>query len=180
MVGTTTPHWGKETFRERLQAAWFIPRPWRIGKRDIFVTANVAIRANLLRQVGGFGFSEFAGAGEDTELSLRLHRTDARFAVDHSWTVEHDVNLSLRSLAAKYRKYGAANATISSLARVEIPPPAGMSSYDERMSGLPALLRFHRYLAMGFDGNRAARAAAAVTGAWIHSSYVAGYRAQKS
>ncbi len=179
LAGTTTPHWKTKSFRERVLGAWFIPRPWRIGRRDIFVTANVAIRSDLLRGVGAFGFEGFAGAGEDTELSLRLHRARARFLVDHMWTVEHDVDQKFRSLARKYQVYGRANAIISHRARITIPPPAGMVTFNEPMNGFRGLLRFQRHLAMAIEGGPAARAVAAATGAWIQSSYVKGYRGHR-
>ena len=103
MVGTTTPHWVTRNFRERLQGTWFIPRPWRIGRRDIFATANVAIRSDLLRKVGGSDSKASSPAPARTrKLSLRLHRAHARFLVDHSWTVKHDVNTTYKSLGSKF------------------------------------------------------------------------------
>jgi GT2 family glycosyltransferase len=178
VVGTTRPRHVRRDVRERLQATWFIPRPWRLGQRDMFVTANVAIRLDLVRRVGGFGFPSFDGAGEDTELALRLHRARARFTVDHRWAVAHDVDATLRSLARKFRRYGAANAAISRLHGVVMPPPQGIVEVDgePRMPLSAARLRDRWADVSRYEDGRAGRLAALAATTWILSAYVAGYR----
>jgi GT2 family glycosyltransferase len=178
VAGTTRPRYVTRGFGERVQGLWFIPRPWRIGDRVMFVTANVAIRTALLRRVGGFG--EFGGAGEDTEASLRLHRDGARFAVDPAWTVAHDVDLRFRSLARKYRRYGAANAAIAKATGVEMPPPGGIATISKRPPGFAALLRAQRTAAAGLNGGLVARALGALAATAIYWGYERSFRRARS
>jgi glycosyltransferase involved in cell wall biosynthesis len=122
VAGTTRPLWsGKPSLLERVQAHYhFIPRPWRSGDLDIFVTANVAIRRALFEELGGFAELR---AAEDTELSVRLGRAGARFLVDDDWHVRHEVGGRLRDQVKRYAGYGYANAAIGRLATA--PPTHG-------------------------------------------------------
>ena len=76
----------------------------------VFVTANLAISRDLFWKSGGFAANrEFNGAGEDTELALRLSALGARVELDSAWHVYHDVGERLRDRIRRYYRYGLAN-----------------------------------------------------------------------
>lgn len=113
IAGTTTPNWKRKGFFERVQAHYrMIPHPWMSGRSQIFVLACAAIRRRELLAAGGFGFPGFPGAGEDTELALRIARRGGRIKVDPHWSVLHDLD-SLRVQARRHWRYGYTNVTLS-------------------------------------------------------------------
>ena len=110
--GTTLPlHPKRTTVLSRAQAfLGFFPRPRRIGRDVLFVTANLAIRRDCLLQLGGFFEpDDFAGAGEDTELSARLQLEGFRVMLDEMSVVEHDVGDGIRRNLRRYWRYGFGN-----------------------------------------------------------------------
>jgi glycosyltransferase involved in cell wall biosynthesis len=119
VIGTTVPLWTTKDFREVLQGEWFLPRPSPVGRWEAFVTANVAIRAELLRAIGGFVPS--LNIGEDTELCIRLYRAGARVVSDKDWWVRHQVGLPVLALARRYHAYGEARAAVAAAAAVPVP-----------------------------------------------------------
>jgi hypothetical protein len=119
VIGTTVPLWTTKDFREVLQGEWFLPRPSPVGRWEAFVTANVAIRAELLRAIGGFVPS--LNIGEDTELCIRLYRAGARVVSDEDWWVRHQVGLPVLALARRYHAYGEARAAVAAAAAVPVP-----------------------------------------------------------
>jgi GT2 family glycosyltransferase len=137
VAGTTRPLWnGKRKFVERVQAHYgFLPHPWAADGMSIFVTANVAIRRKIFNQVGGIAVMEKSlTAGEDTELSARLSRSDARGATDNTWYVFHEVTNNLWDLARRYWRYGYANVWIAHLPSV----PSIMTEFAHaRRRGIP-------------------------------------------
>jgi glycosyltransferase involved in cell wall biosynthesis/GT2 family glycosyltransferase len=87
-----------------------LPRPLETDEGILFVTANVALRREAFWQAGGFtDCKTFSGAGEDTELSLRLHSLGYRLVIDNSWLVYHEVGEAFRSRVRRYWRYGLAN-----------------------------------------------------------------------
>ena len=123
VVGTTLALWDTKSFRERLEGEWFLPRPSLLGRWYVFVTANVAIRADLLRELRGFAPALYVG--EDTDLCIRLHRAGARFLVDDKWWVRHEVGKPVRALARRYRAYGEAQARIGATSAIQVPEGLG-------------------------------------------------------
>ena len=113
VAGTAHPLWpARRGFRARVQAHFeLFPRPRQVGDDILFVTANVAIRRELLMKQGGFGFPGFAGAGEDTELCNRLMLAGANMRIDWSWYVHHDVGEPIVRLCRRFWHYGYANAS---------------------------------------------------------------------
>lgn len=112
LCGTTLPlHPKRPTALSRAQAfLGFFPRPRHIGREVLFVTANLAIRRDCLMQLGGFFEPEdFAGAGEDTELSARLQLGGFRVMLDEMLVVAHDVGDGLRRNLRRYWRYGFGN-----------------------------------------------------------------------
>jgi len=83
------------------------------GGTIIFATANVAIRRKLFEDLGGFGFPDFVGAGEDTELATRLSRRGVRSKFDPGWTTQHEVSESFLALCRRFRHYGFANGKLA-------------------------------------------------------------------
>jgi GT2 family glycosyltransferase len=162
VIGVTRPLWQRKDFRE-LVGEMFLPGPSKAHERDMFVTANVAIRRELLVATGGFGFADFAGTGEDTELSIRLHRAGARFTLDPGWWTRHAVGESILSLARRYRRYGEGNARIGGLAAalVYIPPGLAPTSLG-RLSSIWPVLRWARTRTATFAGGPLTRFAAAL------------------
>jgi GT2 family glycosyltransferase len=111
--GTTRPHdLEHANFVGRMQAAFdLLPRPYlHEGGMQSFVTACLAVRAELFREVGGFRTdANFARAGEDTDLSFRLVRAKARIRLDPDWWVEHALATSVRSEYRRLYRYGYSN-----------------------------------------------------------------------
>ncbi len=173
VAGTTRPLWQRKDFRERL-GELFVPRPATAGRWRVLVTANAAIRAELLRTVGGFGFPGFAGAGEDTEISIRLHRAGARFLVDEDWWVRHAVDGRLIATARRYRRYGEANAAIARIAAVEMHPGPEEARRLGRLRGLFTHLRANLRTMNGTAGGMVERVAAAAAVSFVHWSYLRG------
>lgn len=162
VVGTTRPLWQERNFREQI-GELFLPGPSKVHSRDIFVTANVAIRTDLLIEAGGFGFADFAGTGEDTELSIRLHRAGARFVLDRSWWTRHAVGEPMLALARRYRRYGEGNARIGGLAAALVYIPPGLEPKRiGRLSSVGPVLRWARGRTRDFAGGALRRFAAAV------------------
>ena len=172
VIGTTMPLWTNKDFRERLQGEWFLPQPSRLGRWDVFVTANVAIRAELLRNVGGFISS--LDVGEDTELCVRLHRARARFASDYRWQVRHEVGKPTLALARRYRAYGEAQARIGAAAALEIPR-AIRGGFGERAAAFLRLRReYARRAQSAFGPNPLVQARAAICAAMVQYAYFRG------
>jgi hypothetical protein len=175
VAGSTTPLWSRRGFRERIQAEWFLPQPWLLNGRVVLVTANAAIRTDLLRALGGFGFPGFAGAGEDTEVSIRLHRAGARMLADPWWTVAHEVGVPLRVLARRYHAYGDANRRIAEAATIDIPDPPGVESRGGAAgASIRPLFRTYRRLAQNLTGGPILRVAAAAAATAVQSAYLRG------
>jgi glycosyltransferase involved in cell wall biosynthesis len=174
IAGTTQPLWHRKDFRERL-GELFLPRPSQVGKWVVLVTANAAIRVDLLRAVGCFGFPSFAGAGEDTELCIRLHRAGARFLFDRNWWVRHAVSASIVATAKRYRRYGEANASIGAFASVVMytPPEVERSQFGKISSFLP-LFRANLRGVRAFEGGALARTGAAAALSAVHWAYLRG------
>jgi glycosyltransferase involved in cell wall biosynthesis/lauroyl/myristoyl acyltransferase len=86
------------------------PWPAKTAGGIRFVTANVAIRRKLFWDLGGFRIStDFPGAGEDTELSVRVSRTDCSRCLDPDWFVEHDIGDGFVTNVRRFRRYGYAD-----------------------------------------------------------------------
>ncbi len=134
-VGSTRPLWTTQKLHERVQGDCFLPQPSRLGRWDLFVTACVAIRADLMRDLGGF--LPAVSIGEDTDLGIRLHRAQARFAFDGNWWVCHAVDKPLLNLARRYRQYGEAQARIGAAMAIEAPRGLG----GRLIAHLPSVLR---------------------------------------
>ena len=136
VIGTTMPLWNKRSFRERLEGEWFLPQPTYFGRWHVFITANVAIRADVLREVGGF--LPALQVGEDTELCIRLHRAGARFLIDEQWWVKHEVGKPISALARRYRAYGEARSRIGSISSVEVTTrlSSGLAGHVATIAGL--------------------------------------------
>jgi glycosyltransferase involved in cell wall biosynthesis len=111
LAGTTRPLWpARPTFFARVRAVHnLIPQPMRAFGSILFPTANVAIRRSLFESLGGFGFPDFAGAGEDTELATRLSLRGAAIACDPAWFTRHEIVEGFFGLCRRYRRYGRAN-----------------------------------------------------------------------
>jgi GT2 family glycosyltransferase len=179
-VGVTRPLWETRSFRERLNGEWFLPQPRLVGDRQIFVTANVAIRTDLARSVGGFGLPSFGGAGEDTELSIRLHRHGARFLMDHGWWVAHTVGGSFRALMSRYRRYADANARIERAMAISLPESQRAEEHQSRpLAGRIRLARDSWEAARTFPGNFVERVAAAACAAIVREAYLRAYLSRR-
>jgi glycosyltransferase involved in cell wall biosynthesis len=163
VVGVTRPLWDRKSFRE-LVGEMFLPGPSKAHERDFFVTANVAIRTSHLKDAGGFGFANFAGTGEDTELSIRLQRANARFVLDRGWWVRHAVGEPILALARRYRRYGEGNARIGGLAAalVYVPPGLRRERIGDMATAVWPVLRWARGRTREFPGGALRRFAAAV------------------
>jgi GT2 family glycosyltransferase len=115
--GTTRPHdLEHATFVGRMQAAFdLLPRPYQHeGGMSSFITACLAVRSELFRQVGGFRTdANFASAGEDTDLSFRLARAKARIRLDLDWWVAHALATSVRSEYRRFYRYGYSNGLLA-------------------------------------------------------------------
>ncbi len=81
----------------------------------IFPTAIVAIKRVVFEEMGGFGFPDFVGAGEDTELASRLSLKGVRSLYDPLWYTHHEVSEGLIGLCRRYRRYGFANGRLIAL-----------------------------------------------------------------
>lgn len=86
------------------------PWPANVAGGIRFVTANLAIRRKFFWELGGFRVSpDFPGAGEDTELSVRVSRTGCSRFLDQSWFVKHEIGDGFITNVRRYRRYGYAN-----------------------------------------------------------------------
>lgn len=115
--GTTRPHdLEHANFVGRLQAAFdLLPRPYlHEGGMYSFITACLAVRAQLFHQVGGFRTeASFASAGEDTDLSFRLARAKARIRLDPDWWVAHALATRIRPEYLRFYRYGYSNGLLA-------------------------------------------------------------------
>jgi glycosyltransferase involved in cell wall biosynthesis len=111
VAGTTKPLLpAKPGFFARVRATHgFIPAASLAEGMIIFSTANVAIRRSVFEELGGFGFPDFVGAGEDTELAARLAIRGTAGSYDPSWYTNHEVTEGFWGLRRRYRRYGFAN-----------------------------------------------------------------------
>jgi GT2 family glycosyltransferase len=174
VAGITRPLWQRKDTRERI-GELFVPGPSQVGRWLVFVTANAAVRTELLRSVGGFGFPGFAGAGEDTELGIRLHRAGARFLLDKEWWVRHAVGDSLRTALRRYRRYGEANAHIGELASVTMHIPGVLERRQlGKLSSILPLFSDNLRKMQAFEGGRFARLRAAATATAMDWTYLRG------
>ncbi len=123
VAGTTRPLWpAKPGFFARVRATHeLIPTTAQVEGTMIFPTANVAIRRSTFEALGGFGFPDFHGAGEDTELATRLGLRGAASVYDPMWYTRHEVDEGLFALCRRYRRYGYANGRLIALTT---SPPA--------------------------------------------------------
>jgi glycosyltransferase involved in cell wall biosynthesis len=117
VAGTTKPLWPeKPSFFAKVRAEHdLIPTTEDTGGTIIFPTANVAIRRTLFEEMGGFGFPDFSGAGEDTELATRLFRRGSVMRADRNWATQHEITEGLWRLCKRYRRYGYANGRLALL-----------------------------------------------------------------
>lgn len=85
-----------------------LPKPHALGTLDqSYVTACLAVRHDLFRELGGFDERPlFAMGGEDTNLSLRLIRARARTRIDPDWHVLHALSTDLLAEMRRYARYG--------------------------------------------------------------------------
>jgi succinoglycan biosynthesis protein ExoA len=115
--GTTRPHdLEHANFVGRMQAAFdLLPRPYQHeGGMNSFITACLAVRSELFRQLGGFRIdANFASAGEDTDLSFRLARAKSRIRLDPDWWVAHALATSIRSEYRRFYRYGYSNGLLA-------------------------------------------------------------------
>jgi GT2 family glycosyltransferase len=89
-----------------------------------FYTANVSVKTELLRDVGGF--DESLRDGEDIELGFRLQRAGMRLVYDPETFVDHFHPADLRSSLRRMQRIGRAGLTLAE--RVEgwpVPPRPG-------------------------------------------------------
>jgi mycofactocin glycosyltransferase len=92
------------------------PHPERIGDQMRFVTANLAIRAQAYRALGGFRVRpDYPNASEDTELSSRVSRSACARRIEWDWYVHHDVGDGFRVNLRRYWRYGYANGILHGL-----------------------------------------------------------------
>lgn len=97
------------------------PYPERIGDQIRFVTANLAIRAQAYRALGGFRVrADFPNAAEDTELASRVSRSACARRIEWGWYVHHDVGDGFRVNLRRYWRYGYADGLLHGLT---ISPP---------------------------------------------------------
>jgi GT2 family glycosyltransferase len=117
VAGTTKPLWPENpSFFAKVRAEHdLIPTTEDTGGTIIFPTANVAVRRTLFEEMGGFGFPDFSGAGEDTEFATRLFHRGALMRTDKSWATHHEVTEGLWALCKRYRRYGYANGRLALL-----------------------------------------------------------------
>jgi hypothetical protein len=66
--------------------------------RDVY-TGNASLRAEVLREVGGFDESFTIYGNEDVELSVRLHRAGVTFSFDPEALARQEYSKDLRALA---------------------------------------------------------------------------------
>ena len=76
---------------------------------DCFWTANVSVKAGLVRQVGGFDEEFTDAACEDAELGLRLARAGMRLTYDPAAAAEHYHPTDLEATLARMRRVGEAH-----------------------------------------------------------------------
>jgi glycosyltransferase involved in cell wall biosynthesis len=117
VAGTTRPLWPKKpSFFAKVRAAHnLIPTTANVAGTMIFPTAIVAIRRSMFERLGGFGFGEFHGAGEDTEMATRLSLQGAASIFDPAWFTRHEISEGLRATCGRYRRYGFANGRLATL-----------------------------------------------------------------
>jgi hypothetical protein len=117
VAGSTRPLWpDNPSFFARVRAIHkLIPSPAVSDGTIIFPTAIVAIRRSLFESVGGFGFPDFHGAGEDTELAGRLFVRGVTGVYDPHWYTHHEITEGLIGLCRRYRRYGFANGHLTRL-----------------------------------------------------------------
>ena len=117
VAGTTAPLWpDKPGFFARVRALHdLIPQTAQSHGTILFPAAIVAIRRSLFEAIGGFGFPDFQGAGEDTELATRLSLKGAVSVFDPSWFTRHEITEGFIGLCRRYRRYGFANGKLISL-----------------------------------------------------------------
>ncbi|MGD0142731.1 MAG: glycosyltransferase family A protein [Rhizomicrobium sp.] len=111
VAGATKPLWPRKPgFFAHVRAVHeLIPSTAQTGGTIIFPTANVAIRRSVFESTGGFGFPDFQGAGEDTELATRLSLMGVRSLYDPAWFTRHEIEEGFFGLCRRYRRYGFAN-----------------------------------------------------------------------
>ena len=86
------------------------PLPQKTGSELRFVTANLAVRRSLFWNLGGFRNAEnFPGAGEDTDLSVRVSASACSRNLDINWFVSHDVGDGLITNIKRFHRYGYVN-----------------------------------------------------------------------
>ena len=179
VAGVTEPLWpAKRTLAARMQGHFgFHPNPSRAEGQLLFPTANVAIRRQTLLTNGLFGFpGHFHGAGEDTELSVRLHAKGARMALDHNWSVQHDVGEPLLKLCQRYWRYGHANVSMLNLTMAPISYLGLRHARRGReLLYLKAMYRAAFSQSAGFDGNWLERRIAALMACLVWLSLGDGY-----
>jgi glycosyltransferase involved in cell wall biosynthesis len=106
----------KPGFVARMRAVHeLVPRTAATRETIIFPTAIVAVRRTLFERLGGFGFPDFDGAGEDTEFATRLSLAGAAGVYDPSWFTRHEVGEGFFALCRRYRRYGLANGRLIGL-----------------------------------------------------------------
>ncbi len=117
VAGTTRPLWtDNPTFFARVRAVHeLIPTTTTADGTIIFPTAIVAIRRRLFEELGGFGFRDFPGAGEDTELATRLSLRGAVSVYDPAWFTRHEIAEGFVGMCRRYQRYGYANGKLTAL-----------------------------------------------------------------
>jgi GT2 family glycosyltransferase len=154
-----------------------LPRPYSLDNGEhLFVTACLAVRADLLRAVGGFRTDGiFAVAGEDSELASRLCASGARIHIDFDWHVFHKLGTDLRAEMRRYARYGYANTMMA--ARRLGPRSYGwlhQKSGRQRLQYFTGHLRRNLARTRHDDGSRSGKLAVAFVAAAIQYAYDAG------
>jgi GT2 family glycosyltransferase len=172
--GTTRPHdLEHASFVGRMQAAFdLLPRPYsHEGGMYSFITACLAVRAELFRKVGGFRTdANFASAGEDTDLSFRLARARARIRLDPDWWVAHALATSVRSEYRRFYRYGYSNGLMA----LSHESPKAFAYHLRRVDrGFVAAVwdhfRYNRTRAASVDANPLLKLAYRATDAFIRT-----------
>lgn len=178
LIGTTRANLPERpSFIERVNGHYaLIPQPHGTQAVPLFATANVAIRRALFEQVGGFVSDDaFPGAGEDTDLSVRLAAAGARTVIDKNWFVLHDASDGLVRQMRRYWRYGYANVWLS---RRTTAPARNARLSDARrrlhVANTIELMRENLVLSHGFSDWRVARWCSAAAASLVQAAYYDG------
>jgi mycofactocin glycosyltransferase len=165
-------------FAKVQEAFGLYPNPEKRDGAIRFVTANLAIRHRLLRQVGGFrAFEGGPASGSDSDLSDRVCRLPSARRIDPEWYVYHDVGEPVLSCLRRYWRYGYADGWRTRFDEGCPDSPRAALIRQGRGAFLRHSYRGNLALAQGKIAGRMRQICAALLATLVQAGYLEGIRA---